>query len=63
MASFIVIGLNLGWIGFNAEDIGFMSLIMGIGYFVVWLIMYLRYRTETKKLNQYLEEDEQPKAA
>ncbi len=59
MAAFIVIGVNLGWIGFNAEDIGIMALIMGIGYFIVWLIMYLRYRVKTKELNTYLIKDKQ----
>ena len=62
MAAFIVIGVNLGWIGFNAEDIGIMALIMGIGYFMVWLIMYLRYRSKTKELNMYLEKEKQPGA-
>lgn len=54
MASFIIIGTNLGWIAFTAENIGFMSAIMGAAYFVIWLVFYLKYRAEVRELNKDL---------
>lgn len=42
----------------SAKIAGIMTLTMGIGYFIVWLIMYLRFRAKAKELNKYLEEDE-----
>lgn len=41
-----------GWIEPKAEDILIMTVIMAAGYFLVWLIMYLRCRRETEKLNE-----------
>lgn len=41
-----------GWIEPKAKHILIMTAIMGAGYFLVWLIMYLRCRRETEKLNE-----------
>jgi hypothetical protein len=63
LTSFIIIGLNSDWIAPDAGDIGFMALILGAAYFVVWLIIYLHYRSSVRQLNVEFQELTNKKAA
>ena len=55
MGLYVPISLYLGWV----DGISTLLIIMGIMaavYFFIWLIMYLRYKSEVEKLNRFKEE-------
>ena len=54
LAAYFAAAFFCGWIEPKAEDILIMTAIMAAAYFLVWLIMYLRCRRETEKLNEEL---------
>ena len=49
--SFIFIGSFMGWISLNAADVGIVAGGFAVVYFIIWLIMYIRYRSEVDELN------------
>lgn len=54
LAAYFPIALFLGWISPTVRDIGTMSFIMIAVYMVIWLIMYARYKTEVREMNEML---------
>lgn len=58
-AAFIVVGICVGWIDPTPADIGLMAGIFLVGHCIIWLIMYARYKAETKELNTLINEAEQ----
>lgn len=54
MISFVTIGSWLGWISLSFVDIGMMAILLGIAYFIVWMIMYLRCLKEVNMLNDMI---------
>ena len=58
MAAYLPIALTLGWIEPKAEQIVLMALLMAAGYALIWVIMYVRYQAEVKKLNRLLKESQ-----
>ena len=54
-ASFFVIGLKMGWVGLNAADFGIVAGVFTVVYFIIWMIMYTRYRSEVKELNDMIQ--------
>lgn len=59
MASFLTIGGFLGWISLTPASIAVTALLMAIGYFIVWIIMYLRYSSEVNVLNDILSKEQE----
>ena len=60
IGQFIPLSLFLGWCS-SAVEILIMASFQLLAFFIVWLIMYTRYRKEIKQLNEmqkdYLEEN------
>ncbi len=54
----VPIALYCGWLEPGFFNLLIWVLIMALGYFIVWLIMYFRYRKETKELNRMLERNQ-----
>ena len=54
LITFVVIGRYLGWISLTVGDVGFMFILLTIGFFIIWLIMYLKYQSEVRELNKLL---------
>jgi len=54
MASFFPIAIFLHWFELDPLSIGIMVAVMTAGYFIIWVIMYLRYKAEVRKLNELL---------
>ena len=52
--TFILIGPYLGWVSLNVKDVGFMFILLTIAFFIIWLIMFLRYQAEVRELNNLL---------
>ena len=44
-----------GWIDPEWKEILIRAVIMAFEYLVIWLIMYIRYRIQTKELNRMME--------
>ena len=55
-AAFIVVGICVGWIDPTPADIGLMAGIFLVGHCIIWLIMYARYKKETRELNTLVKE-------
>ena len=51
IVSFVPMALFLGWVSSAAEVI-IMTGCQLSGYFIVWLILFIRYKSEVKKLNE-----------
>ena len=58
MASFLSIGGFLGWISLTPASIAISALLMAAGYFIVWIIMYIRYSSEVNVLNEILNKEQ-----
>ena len=54
MASYLSIGALLGWYSFDPLTILMIAAMMALGYFIVWIIMYLRYHAEVGALNEMI---------
>ena len=63
MMAFIVIGSLVGWIDPTPADIGLMAGLFAIGHTIIWLIMYARYKSEVRQLNELLREAGQAECA
>ena len=64
MLAYIPIALNLGWIAPSPLAIGQMAFIQAVAYGIIWVIMYVRYKAETRELNELLQtQAETPPAA
>lgn len=50
-AVFLPSALFQGWIEFKFSQIAVMTLIRLVAFFIVWLIMFFRYKRLTKELN------------
>ncbi len=53
-AAFLLLGHVVGWV----ETVSGMALVAGIfavGHAIIWAIMYIRYKTEAKELNELLQ--------
>ena len=59
MATFIAIGLNVGWLEPTLADIGIMAGFFAVGHTIIWLIMYARYRAEAKQLSMLVQKAKQ----
>ncbi len=54
MASFLLIGGMLGWYSMEPLTILCAAALMAVGYFIVWIIMYIRYNIEVGNLNKMI---------
>ena len=54
LASFLTANAVLQW--FPNSIMVFVMILFVIGYFIIWLVMYLGWKRQVKKLNQELEE-------
>jgi len=54
IVTYVSIGLALGWFRFDLLTIAFSIAMMAAAYFMIWLIMYLRYKREVNKLNRLI---------
>lgn len=53
-ACFYLISFALGWFRFEDSLFLIITAAMVIGYFVVWLVMYLAYKRQIRKINEGL---------
>ena len=58
MASFLSIGGLLGWYSMEPLAIAVIAALMAAGYFIVWIIMYLKYSAEVGALNEMMKKQE-----
>lgn len=56
MASYFPIALFLHWFNLVPLSIGIMIAIMTAAYFIVWIIMFLKYKADVRELNELLAE-------
>ncbi len=61
-AAFMLFGYAAGWVE-NASEMAFVAGIFAVGHAIIWTIMYIRYRAETKELNELLQEAKQANQA
>lgn len=54
----IPIALYCGWLKPGFPDLLIWVSFMALSYFIVWLIMFLRYRKETEELNRMLNKNQ-----
>lgn len=54
MATYIPIAVYLYWIRPVPADIVIMTGIMAVAFFIIWIIMYAKYKAEVRKLNDLL---------
>ena len=52
--AFICLGLAFGWVEPTLADIGTTTGVFAVCHCIIWLIMYNRYRSEVKQLNELL---------
>jgi hypothetical protein len=57
--AFLVIGISVGWVEPTLTGIALIAGIFLICHCIIWLIMYARYKAETKELNVLLQEKKQ----
>ena len=53
-AAFMCFGIAFGWIDPTLADTGVMAGIFAVCHCIIWLIMYNRYRSEVRRLNELL---------
>ena len=58
--AFICFGTAFGWVEPTLDDIGIMAGIFAVCHCIIWLIMYNRYRSEVKRLNELLAKTKAP---
>lgn len=52
--AFILIGCSIGWISPSLADVGAVALAFAICHLAIWLIMYARYKSQVRELNELL---------
>ena len=57
--AFMIFGVLVGWIEPTLLDMGIMAGIFLVCHCIIWLIMYARYKAETKELNSLINEANQ----
>lgn len=55
MASFCTVGFALGWLSLREPVTLWMLPVCVMVYFIIWLVMYLCYRREIRRINRALE--------
>ena len=58
--AFMCFGIAAGWIEPTLDDISVMTGIFAVCHCIIWLIMYNRYRSEVKRLNELLAKTKAP---
>ncbi len=58
--TFMCFSIAAGWIEPTLDDIGIMAGIFAVCHCIIWLIMYNRYRSEVKQLNELLSKTKTP---
>lgn len=53
-AAFLLYGVFLGWFEPTVADLGIMACVFAVCHCAIWLVMYARYRSEVKRLNELL---------
>ena len=53
--SLLTIGFSLGWYSFDNIGSIIMIVCMVVGYFMIWVIMYVTSKNDVKKLNEELQ--------
>ena len=56
MGNYFTVGFTLGWISFDEPWSFIMVPICIVVYFIIWLIMYLRYKRQIRHINAALEQ-------
>ncbi|MCR4605198.1 MAG: DUF3021 domain-containing protein [Eubacterium sp.] len=55
MGTFMIIAVSIGWVRFDDVS-GYITIgCQTSAYFIIWLIMYLKHKRETKELNDDLQ--------
>ena len=54
MGTLCIIGFSVGWLNINNTVTWFILLISIVVYFIIWFIMYWRYKQKIKKINEAL---------
>ena len=62
MVAFLLFGYMAGWVETPA-DMAFVAALFAVSHAIIWTIMYMRYKAETKELNELLQEAKQAKPA
>ena len=60
--AFMILGYAAGWVETPA-DMAFVAGVFAVGHAIIWTIMYMRYKAETKELNELLQEAKQANQA
>ncbi len=60
--AFLLIGYAVGWVE-TAPNIAMMAGIFAVCHAIIWTIMYVRYKAETKELNELLQKAKQANQA
>ena len=58
--AFMCFGTACGWIGPNLVDMAIVAGVYAVCHCIIWLIMYNRYRSEVKRLNELLAKTKAP---
>ena len=53
-------GIAFGWVEPTLANMGIMAGIFAVCHCIIWLIMYNRYRSEVKRLNELLTRTKSP---
>ncbi len=56
IGSYLTIGLTLGWFHFDSIGTYIMIACYIVGYFMIWLIMYLVSKKQTRELDEQLKQ-------
>lgn len=62
MVAFLLFGYMAGWVETPA-DMAFVAALFAVSHAIIWTIMYMRYKAETKELNELLQEAKQANQA
>ena len=57
-AAFAIIGIGVGWIK-TSTDVALVAGIFAICHAIIWVVMYLRYKSEAEQLSALIQEAKQ----
>ena len=57
-AAFAIIGIGVGWIE-TSTDVALVAGIFAICHAIIWVVMYLRYKSEAEQLSALIQEAKQ----